>query len=144
MPTLNGTGVNPGIVKDKLGQAQVEDRGKADEITELSDRLTFWRAYQKTDAHKVVTDLADPYMIHLRENIEKSITELRLSYPQLLNEDLVELRAEWRGELRWWKMIMLGPDLMERRLKELEEFEEKKTEEGSKEKALPHQIEKYT
>ena len=145
MGTLNGTNMSPAIVEDKLGQREIFRNGEQEEIAELTDRLQDWSAFKKTNVHATVRDLSGPYMTRLRANLSKGIIELKQSYPGLLQEDLEELRAEWRGELRTWEALVYGPQVMERRLKELEEYRsqiEKKR--NGETEDLPSSVKKFT
>lgn len=140
MTTLAGSTLNPNIVVDKLSQLDMKSEGSP-EIEELQERLAEWKAFQRTREYTIVSNLAEPYITRIRSDLSKSVIELHGSMPTLSVDEINELRAEWRGELRWWEMMVHGIGIMERRLSELE-ADEKKDEERPRE--TPKAVRKYT
>jgi hypothetical protein len=143
MAVLNGTTRNPSIARDPLAQMEVKQSGESPEIEELNEHISNWKAFQKTREYSVVSNLAEPYITRLEENLAKGVIELKASYPTLTIEEIEGVRAEWRGELRWWKMMMFGVGIMKRRLNELEDHMKDK-EADKKDGDIPDNVKKYT
>jgi hypothetical protein len=139
VPTLKGSNVNPSVVEDSFERVEIRKEGVEYEIKALSDRLSHWRAFKSSRVFNLASELADPMIFHLNCELAKSATE----FPDLPLDKVEEYRAECRGELRAWHVLKYGPDLWERRLKELEKLLD--SEQKTDKKKIPQRlVEKYS
>jgi len=121
-----------------------------DEVRDsVSKTLSDWRMFQRTDVGRKCVRLAQPMIDHLNNILSMSTDTLRRYFNDrfLVNaskEELDEYRAEARGELRVWTLILRRPEELERRLKELEDQEKLEEDASKSEEPVPEEVSKFT
>lgn len=125
MGTLAGTERDPRRINSPIDRVAVYDSGRADHIEVLEDQLAVWKAFEGTKSGQVVKSLAEPKIQSFVARLAIKTEDLRRKHPTLSPQELELLRAEWRGALFEWQLILYGADTLQKELNTLTETLEK-------------------
>lgn len=130
MSWFRGSNKNP-APKPFVPAVEANRQRVEEAFVEMTDRLESYQNYLKTPAGKAASALADAQIVYLYNLLTlpclefSRVTGVALSDPGLMGE----VRAEFRGELRVWKLLKAEPD---RLVRLLNTKKEKGSDEGGK------------
>ena len=112
MSILRGTGSNPN--PRKFVPADIANRGKVEEAYDgMMERLEAYQAYHATEAGHIARVIADTQITYLVHMLTISLREF-CSLTGISVDKAEEVRAEFRGELRVWKLLKTEPERLKR------------------------------
>jgi hypothetical protein len=122
MPALEGTNKDPTAFTDILGHAEAINRGDGDTVEIIAEGLARWNALENTRIGQILSQLADPEIEHLEAILRRGVMEFEGMTP----DQITLYQENIRGRLHVWRLIKYAPQLLEARLKELSEVEERR------------------
>jgi hypothetical protein len=156
MSVLEGSNIDPRVAHDAIERSEVMKEGKRKELRSIVEDLAKWKTFFGTKTGQVVSDLADPLIENFKREICSGVAVIRtrMNNRGLVNisdREIERYQDECRGALREWETIKYRSEVLERRLKELQDAEEKlDVEQGKSDKkqspsevAVPKEVAKY-